>query len=266
MLPAIYFIFSRAACDDAVTQCLREGLRLDHRRGAPPDPGHRRRPRRGPDRRGPPPPRLRRRGSPGSRPASPPTTPAWCPPFKEAVEACFAAGLGQGGVRHRDPLARHQHAGPVGGDREADQVHRGTPRVPDRRGVHPARPAGPGGAASTTSATPSCSGRRSSPSTRWPAWPGTARFALTSSFRPTYNMAANLVRRYPPDRGPPPPQPVVRPVPGRQRHRPPRDPAGPQPDGPRRGRGRRRRATAVTPRSTGGCCGPARSRPASGRR
>ncbi|HET9692639.1 MAG TPA: DEAD/DEAH box helicase, partial [Acidimicrobiales bacterium] len=28
MLPAIYFIFSRNACDDAVTQCLREGGRL----------------------------------------------------------------------------------------------------------------------------------------------------------------------------------------------------------------------------------------------
>ena len=28
MLPAIYFIFSRSACDDAVAQCLREGLRL----------------------------------------------------------------------------------------------------------------------------------------------------------------------------------------------------------------------------------------------
>ena len=28
MLPAIYFIFSRAACNDAVQQCLREGARL----------------------------------------------------------------------------------------------------------------------------------------------------------------------------------------------------------------------------------------------
>jgi len=28
MLPLIYFIFSRAACDDAVSQCLREGIRL----------------------------------------------------------------------------------------------------------------------------------------------------------------------------------------------------------------------------------------------
>ncbi len=28
---------------------------------------------------------------------------------------------------------------------------------------------------------------------------GARTYALTSSFRPTYNMAANLVRRYPPD-------------------------------------------------------------------
>ena len=35
LLPAIIFIFSRAACDDAVAQCLREGLRLaDHRQRA----------------------------------------------------------------------------------------------------------------------------------------------------------------------------------------------------------------------------------------
>ncbi|HVC13440.1 MAG TPA: DEAD/DEAH box helicase [Acidimicrobiales bacterium] len=30
LLPAIVFIFSRAACDDAVAQCLREGMRLTH--------------------------------------------------------------------------------------------------------------------------------------------------------------------------------------------------------------------------------------------
>jgi superfamily II RNA helicase len=35
LLPAIVFIFSRAACDDAVGQCLRDGLRLtDHRQRA----------------------------------------------------------------------------------------------------------------------------------------------------------------------------------------------------------------------------------------
>ena len=35
LLPAIVFIFSRAACDDAVAQCLRDGIRLtDHRQRA----------------------------------------------------------------------------------------------------------------------------------------------------------------------------------------------------------------------------------------
>ena len=53
MLPAIYFIFSRAACDDAVAQCLRDGRAAHHARGAPPDPGHRRGARRGAVRRRP---------------------------------------------------------------------------------------------------------------------------------------------------------------------------------------------------------------------
>ena len=43
--------------------------------------------------------------------------------------------------------------------------------------------------------------------------------ALRSSFRPTYNMAANLVRRYDARGGAPPPQPLVRPVPRRPRRR-----------------------------------------------
>ena len=47
-------------------------------------------------------------------------------------------GADQGRLRHRDPGPRHQHAGPVGGDREADQVQRRHPRVPDPRAVHPA--------------------------------------------------------------------------------------------------------------------------------
>ncbi len=64
------------------------------------------------------------------------------PPFKEAVEACFAEGLGQGRVRDRDPRARHQHAGPLRRDREPQQVHRRTARGPHARPVHPAH--GPG--------------------------------------------------------------------------------------------------------------------------
>ena len=62
MLPAIYFIFSRAACDDAVAQCVREGQAPHHRGGAAPDPGHRRGARRRPLRRGPGRARLRRAG------------------------------------------------------------------------------------------------------------------------------------------------------------------------------------------------------------
>ena len=45
------------------------------------------------------------------------------------------------------------------------------------------------------------------------------RTRCTSSFRPTYNMAANLVRRYTTVRGPPPAQPLVRAVPRRPRRR-----------------------------------------------
>ena len=69
-------------------------------------------------------------------------------------------GAREGRVRDRDAGARHQHAGAVGGDREAHEVHRGAPRVPDAGGVHAADADGPAAAASTTSGTRSCSGAR----------------------------------------------------------------------------------------------------------
>ena len=53
-----------------------------------------------------------------------------------------------------------------------------------------------GRAGSTRSGTPSCCGIRSSPSTRSPGLASRRTYALTSSFRATYNMAANLVQRY----------------------------------------------------------------------
>ena len=94
---------------------------------------------------------------------------------------------------------------------------------------------------------------------------GARSYALTSSFRPTYNMAANLVRRYPPDlahhllnlsfaqyRAD---SDVVRLEAQLER-------IG---GGPGRGPRRWRPATGATWRNTGGCCGPARSRPGSGR-
>ena len=147
------------------------------------------------------------------------------PPFKEAVEACFAAGPGEGGVRHRDPGPRHQHAGPVGGHREAHRSSPASATSSSRRASTRSSPGGPGAGASTTSATPSCCGRRSCPSTRWPAWRRAARYALSSSFRPTYNMAANLVRRYAPDEAHHLLNLSLRPVPGRPRRRAARGPA-----------------------------------------
>ena len=53
-------------------------------------------------------------------------------------------GLVQGRLRHRDPGAGHQHAGPLGRAREAHQVERRDARRRDAGGVHPAdRPGRP---------------------------------------------------------------------------------------------------------------------------
>ena len=115
------------------------------------------------------------------------------PTFKEVVEELFAGGPGQGGLRHRDPGARHQHAGPDRGHREAGQVERRDPRRPDAGGVHPAhrpgRPArhrrrGPRRRALAAGHGPGRGGR---------AWPAPGPTRCNSSFRPSYNMAVNLV-------------------------------------------------------------------------
>ena len=60
------------------------------------------------------------------------------PTFKECVEELFVRGLVQGRVRHRDAGAGHQHAGPVGGHREAGEVERRDARRHHAGGVHPA--------------------------------------------------------------------------------------------------------------------------------
>ena len=139
------------------------------------------------------------RGSRGSRPGIAAHHAGLVPPMKEAVEEGVRGGPAEGRVRDRDAVARHQHAGAHRRDREAVEVHRRAPRVPDAGGVHPAR--GPRRPARhrRPSATSSCSGTRSSRSSRSPALASRRTYALTSSFRPTYNMAANLVRRYPPE-------------------------------------------------------------------
>ncbi|MEW6154608.1 MAG: DEAD/DEAH box helicase [Actinomycetota bacterium] len=197
MLPAIYFIFSRQACDDAVRQCLDFGLRLT---------------------------------SPEEREAIGAIAEAkadmlsdddlavlgygsWLaglqagfaahhagmvPPFKEAVEAAFSAGLVKV-VFATETLAlginmparsvvieklskftgeRHEFLTPG----EYTQL---TGRA-GRRGIDPE-----GNAVVLWSPFV--------PFDQVAGLASTRTYTLTSSFRPTYNMAANLVRRYPPE-------------------------------------------------------------------
>ena len=129
MLPAIGFIFSRAACDDAVRQCLDAGLRLttrDERRA------------------------LHRIADERSAPLSDDDLDAlgyqeWLSGFEAGIAAHHAGSraAAQGGhrgglrrraregrLRDRDALARHQHARAQRDHREAVQVHRRAPRVP----------------------------------------------------------------------------------------------------------------------------------------
>jgi ATP-dependent RNA helicase HelY len=197
MLPAIYFIFSRKACDDAVAHCGREGVRLttvDERRQiraiaeahveALSDED------------------LHLLGYAGWLTGLESGLAAHhaglVPPFKEAVEACFAAGLVKvvfatetlslginmparsvviekltkfTGERH-EFLTAGEYTQLTGraGRRGIDEV--GYAIVPWSPFVSFGQIAGLAGA---------------------------RQYALSSSFRPTYNMAVNLVRRYRPD-------------------------------------------------------------------
>ncbi len=197
MLPAIYFIFSRAACDDAVKQCLDAGLRLTTPEEAA---------------------QIRAIAEARTEVLSEADLAVlgygrWLaalecglaahhagmvPPFKETVEACFSAGLVKA-VFATETLAlginmparsvvieklskftgeRHEfltpgeytqltgRAGRRGIDEVGYAVVLWSPYVPFDQVA---------GLASTRT------------------------YALRSSFRPTYNMAANLVRRYPPE-------------------------------------------------------------------
>src|SRR5205807_4167450 len=197
MLPAIYFIFSRAACDDAARQCLDAGLRLtsDEERA-----------------------QIRAivesrvdtltdddlrvlgygRWLAGLEAGVAAHHAGMVPPFKEAVEACFAAGLVKA-VFATETLAlginmparavvieklskftgeRHEFLTPG----EYTQL---TGRA-GRRGIDEVGYA-------IVLWSPFV------PFDQVAALASRRTYALSSSFRPTYNMACNLVRRYPPD-------------------------------------------------------------------
>ncbi|MDQ4070096.1 MAG: DEAD/DEAH box helicase [Actinomycetota bacterium] len=197
MLPAIYFIFSRAACDDAVKQCLDAGLRLTTPEEAA---------------------QIRAiaeartdiltdadlavlgygRWLAALEAGLAAHHAGMVPPFKETVEACFAAGLVKA-VFATETLAlginmparsvvieklskftgeRHEFLTPG----EYTQL---TGRA-GRRGIDDVGYA-------VVLWSPYV------PFDQVAGLASTRTYALKSSFRPTYNMAANLVRRYPPD-------------------------------------------------------------------
>ncbi len=194
MLPAISFVFSRNACDDAVRQCARDSRPLttaEERARIREIAGHH------VDGLGPADLRLLGHDEwlSGLESGFAAHHAGLVPPFKEAVEACFAAGLIKV-VFATETLAlginmpartvviekltkftgeRHEFLTPA----EYTQL---TGRA-GRRGIDEV-------------------GYAVVPWSPWVPFDqvaglvGTRSYALTSSFRPTYNMAANLVRRY----------------------------------------------------------------------
>jgi ATP-dependent RNA helicase HelY len=198
MLPAIYFIFSRAACDDAAQHCLDIGLRLTT----------------GPERD-----RIRelvddRLGDMDDRDLAvlgygrflaaleagiASHHAGMVPPFKEVVEACFVEGLAKV-VFATETLA-------VGVNMPARSVV--IEKLSKYRGDQH-QFLTPGEYTQLTGRA----GRRGIdvvghaivlwspfvPFDQVAALASSRSFVLTSAFRPTYNMAANLVRTYPADK------------------------------------------------------------------
>jgi ATP-dependent RNA helicase HelY len=197
MLPAICFIFSRNACDDAVGQCLDAGVRLTSVEERD---------------------RIRalceeRTANLGDADLDVLGYDRWLagmeagvaahhagmvPPFKEAVEACFAAGLVKLvfatetlalGINMPARAVVVEKLSKFTGERHAfltpGEYTQLTGRA-GRRGIDDL-----GFALVLWSPFVTFEQVASLVSTR--------TFGISSSFRPTYNMAANLVRRYPAD-------------------------------------------------------------------
>ncbi len=197
MLPAIYFIFSRAACDDAVRACRGAGLRLT-------SPAERR--------------EIRAIAEAkvesladadlsvlgygewldGLEAGIAAHHAGMVPPFKEAVEQCFAAGL------VKVVFATETLALGINMPARSVVIEKLTKFTGERHEF-----LRPGEYTQLTGRA----GRRGiddigfavvlwSPFVPFDQVAGlasTRTYALTSAFRPTYNMAANLVRRYRPD-------------------------------------------------------------------
>ena len=198
MLPALYFIFSRAACNDAVTACLDAGLRLttpderaairaivDERTAALADDD------------------LDvlefDRWLSGLEAGIAAHHAGMVPPFKETVEVCFAEGL------VKAVFATETLALGINMPARSVVIERLTKFTGERREFLT-----PGEYTQLTGRA----GRRGIddlghtivlwspfvPFDQVAALASSRTYALRSAFRPTYNMAANLVRRYEPGR------------------------------------------------------------------
>lgn len=195
LLPAIVFIFSRAACDDAVSQCLADGVRLT-------DPAQRAEIRRRCERHteGLPDEELRALGyaqwEAGLEAGVASHHAGLIPAFREAVESCFADGL-LGVVYATETLAlginmpartvvverltkvRDSGRSALTSGEYAQLTGRAGRRGLDQRGH--------GVVVWSSHVRAADVGRLAT----------MAPPALRSSFRPSYNLAANVVRRYP---------------------------------------------------------------------
>ncbi len=197
MLPVIVFIFSRAACDDAVRQCLSDGVRLtsgderaeirrrceDHTDGLSDD-------------------ELRVLGygewSACLEAGLASHHAGLIPAFRETVEDCFAAGLLKVvfatetlslGINMPARTVVIERLTKVRGETRSGLTSGEYAQMTGRAGRRGLDPVGH----AVVVWTPGVSAAQVAALATSPA-PD-----LRSSFRPTYNLAVNLVRRYPPD-------------------------------------------------------------------
>ena len=194
MLPAIVFIFSRAACDDAVRQCLDDGLRLA-------TPSQRQEIRAVCEQRtdGLPEDELRVLGygpwTDGLEAGVASHHAGLIPAFREAVEECFTAGLLQVVFATETlSLGINMPARSVVIERLTKMRQHGRSGLTAGEYAQLTGRAGRRGLDSVGHAVVAWTPQVSLPDLATLATSPPA--ALTSSFRATYNLAVNLVRRY----------------------------------------------------------------------